>query len=62
MSKLKVQMKFKDQMTKLKKKKVLALSYFSIHLAFACLREAASAKAGILTFELLFIIFNLGFM
>jgi hypothetical protein len=25
---------------------------FDIHLAFACLREAASAKAGILTFEI----------
>jgi len=25
---------------------------FDIHLAFACLREAASAKAGILKFEL----------
>jgi hypothetical protein len=37
MSKLKVQMEFKGQMTKLKKKKVLALSYFGIHLAFACL-------------------------
>jgi hypothetical protein len=37
MSKLKVQMKFKGQMTKLKKKKVLALSYFGIHLEFACL-------------------------
>jgi len=28
------------------------LSRFGIHLAFACLREAASAKAGILTFEI----------
>jgi hypothetical protein len=26
---------------------------FDIHLTFACLREAASAKAGILKFELL---------
>jgi len=34
MSKLKVQMKFKGQMTKLKKKKVLALSYFDIPLTF----------------------------
>jgi len=25
---------------------------FDIHLTFACLREAASAKAGILAFEL----------
>jgi hypothetical protein len=33
--------------------KAKALSYdFDIHLTFACLREAASAKAGILTFEL----------
>jgi hypothetical protein len=31
---------------------VLTLSYFHIHLAFACLREAASAKAGILTFRI----------
>jgi len=30
-------------------KNVLTLK-FDIHLAFACLREAASAKAGILTF------------
>jgi len=53
MSKLKVQMKSKAQMTKFnKKEKVLTLSRFGIHLAFACLREAASAKAGILTFEL----------
>jgi hypothetical protein len=31
---------------------VLTLSYFDIHLAFACLREAlpCGAKAGILTF------------
>jgi hypothetical protein len=28
------------------------LQSFDIHLAFACLREAASAKAGILKFEL----------
>jgi len=27
---------------------------FNIHLTFACLREAASAKAGILTFGILF--------
>jgi len=26
---------------------------FAIHLTFACLREAASAKAGILSFEIL---------
>jgi hypothetical protein len=54
MSKLKVQMKSKAQMTKFNEKEnVLALSYFSIHLTFACLGEAASAKAGILTFEIL---------
>ena len=54
MSKLKVQMKSKVQMTKFNEKEnVLALSYFSIHLTFACLREAASAKAGILAFEIL---------
>jgi hypothetical protein len=28
------------------------ISTFDIHLTFACLREAASAKAGILNFEL----------
>jgi len=32
---------------------------FDIHLAFACLREAASAKAGILTFEIRNILGNL---
>ena len=30
----------------------LHIESFVIHLKFACLREAASAKAGILTFEL----------
>jgi len=34
MSKLKVQRKFKVQMKKFKKKKVLALSYFGIPLIF----------------------------
>ena len=34
------------------KEKVLPLGHFGIHLSFACLREAASAKAGILTFEI----------
>jgi hypothetical protein len=34
----------------------LTLILFGIPLVFACLREAASAKAGILTFELLFLI------
>jgi hypothetical protein len=47
-----VQIKCKAQMTKLEKERVLTLSCFCIHLAFACLREAATAKAGILTFEL----------
>jgi hypothetical protein len=38
MSKLKVQMKFKAQMTKFNKKEnVLALSHFGIHFTFACL-------------------------
>jgi hypothetical protein len=32
------------------KKCVLVLDHFGIHLTFACLREAAPAKAGILTF------------
>jgi len=55
MSKLKVQMKSKAQMTKFNNKEnVLALSHFGIHLTFACLREVASAKAGILTFEILY--------
>jgi len=54
MSKLKVQMKSKAQMTKFENKEnVLTLNHFGIHLTFACLREAAPAKAGILTFELL---------
>jgi hypothetical protein len=37
MSKLKIQMKSKAQMTKLKREKVLMLSHFDIHLTFACL-------------------------
>jgi predicted glycoside hydrolase/deacetylase ChbG (UPF0249 family) len=37
MSKLKVQMKSKAQMTKLKKGKGLTLNHFDIHLTFACL-------------------------
>jgi len=46
-------MKSKAQMPKFKtKQNVLTLSHFGIHLAFACLREAAPAKAGILTFEI----------
>ena len=49
MSKLKVQMNF--QISKFKLELVYNLA-FDIHLAFACLREAASAKAGILTFEI----------
>jgi hypothetical protein len=45
-------MKSKAQMTRIQQKRrnVLTLNHFDIHLAFACLREAASAKAGILTF------------
>jgi hypothetical protein len=52
MSKLKVQMKFKDQMTKSIKEKVLVIESFGIHLTFACLREAppCRAKAGTLNF------------
>jgi hypothetical protein len=37
------------------RRNVLTLGHFNIPLTFACLREAASAKAGILTFELPFI-------
>jgi hypothetical protein len=33
--------------------KMFWISNLDIHLTFACLREAASAKAGILAFELL---------
>jgi len=33
--------------------KMFWILHFDIHLTFACLREAASAKAGILPFELL---------
>jgi hypothetical protein len=51
MSKPKVQIKSKDQMTK---ERVFGIQTSDIHLIFACLREAASAKAGILTFEILF--------
>jgi len=51
MSKFKVQMKSKVQMTNLEERG-LTLGHFGIHLAFACLREAATAKGGILIFEL----------
>jgi len=37
MSKLKVQMKSKTQITKLKKENILALNHFDIPLTFACL-------------------------
>jgi hypothetical protein len=47
MTKLKCQIKSKVQMTR-----QFSILSFDIHLAFACLREAATAKAGILTFEL----------
>jgi hypothetical protein len=40
------QIKVKVQMSK-----AILILGFDIHLTFACLREAASAKAGILTFE-----------
>jgi hypothetical protein len=52
MSKFKVQTKSKVQIKILTLKVILTLSCFDIHLAFACLREAASAKAGILTFAI----------
>ncbi len=37
-------------MKKFIKEKFLAIESFGIHLTFACLREAASAKAGTLKF------------
>jgi hypothetical protein len=49
MPKLKCQINFKTQIAK----NSWNLD-FNIHLTFACLREAASAKAGILTFGILF--------
>ncbi len=36
------------------RERVSCIEAFDIPLIFACLREAASAKAGILTFEILF--------
>jgi hypothetical protein len=47
MSKSKVQIKFKIQMLK---KECSDIKSFDIHLLFACLRGAASAKAGTLIF------------
>jgi hypothetical protein len=47
MLKLKCQIKSKVQMST-----PLWILSFGIHLIFACLREAATAKAGILTFGL----------
>jgi hypothetical protein len=47
MSKPKVQIKLKIQMFK---KESFDIKPFDIHLAFACLRGAASAKAGTLIF------------
>jgi hypothetical protein len=49
MSKFKVQIKFKREMTK---SWMFRVWTFDIPLTFACLREAASAKAGILSFEI----------
>jgi hypothetical protein len=49
MSKLKFQIKSKVQMLK-----TFWILEFDIHLTFACLREAASAKAGILSFKLFY--------
>jgi hypothetical protein len=37
-------------MTRFLKERILAVELFGIPLTFACLREAASAKAGILKF------------
>jgi hypothetical protein len=53
MSNDKVQIKSKFQISK-----VLSLN-FDIHLTSACLREAASAKAGILKFGMLFKVIEL---
>jgi len=49
---LKVQMKSKTQITKKTRRNGMTghFSHFGIPLAFVCLREAASAKAGILKF------------
>ena len=49
MSKLKVQKEHKNL-----DETIFDIEPFDIHLIFACLREAASVKAGILTFEILF--------
>jgi hypothetical protein len=46
-SKLERQINSKTQMSK-----ILYILNFGIHLAFACRREAASAKAGILKFDI----------
>jgi hypothetical protein len=53
MSKPKVQIKSKTQMNK---ERVFVTQAFDIPLIFACLREVPprGAKAGILTFEILF--------
>jgi hypothetical protein len=59
MSKLKVQMKPKAQSKKhvaldfyCLREKYFDIQSFELHLTFACLREAATAKAGILKFEI----------
>jgi hypothetical protein len=49
-----VQMKSKAQMEIFIRKLGSTLSHFDIHLTFACLREAASAKAGVLAFGIRF--------
>jgi hypothetical protein len=49
MTKFNVQINVKTQISNTK---YLCIDAFDIPLIFACLREAASAKAGILTFEI----------
>jgi hypothetical protein len=46
MSKVKVQMKPKAQMTKLKREKVLIFSHLDIHLALACPPRSGPGSAG----------------
>jgi hypothetical protein len=52
-AKPKVQMKSEAQIRGFIEKETLTLGAFGIDLKFACLREDASAKAGILTFEII---------
>ena len=57
MSNAKVLMPNEIQIVKVKTRIPREDLKFDIDLTFACLREAASAKAGILTFELILIVF-----